>query len=303
MAIRKTTSEFIAAANQKHGEKYDYTVSSYQGNRIKIKIRCKEHGIFEIYPKHHLYQKQGCPECSKKNYTTDEFIKKCIDKHGDKYDYSLVQYIDIYTKIKIVCKRHGVFDQTPNNHLNMLHQCPVCAYDNKTLTKEQYIQRAIEVHGNKYDYSEIIYQHNKTDIKIICPVHGVFHQKPNTHLSGCGCKKCGRINQRLNHIALINYNKNNGYQISPNYNPNGCELLDQIANENGTMIQHAMNGGEYYIKELGYWVDGYDQENNLVYEFDEKHHFDRNGNLKEKDQTRQHEIEHLLTCKFIRMKI
>jgi len=63
-----------------------------------------------------------------------------------------------------------------------------------------------------------------------------------------------------------------------------------------------MNGGEYHIKELGYWLDGYDKENNTVYEFDEKYHFDKNGNLSEYDLIRQQEIEHFLKCKFIRIK-
>jgi hypothetical protein len=72
--------------------------------------------------------------------------------------------------------------------------------------------------------------------------------------------------------------------------------------KNNTHIQHAMNGCEFYIKELGYWVDGYDQVNNIVYEFDEKYHFDKNGNLKEKDKIRQQEIIYLLNCKIIRIK-
>jgi len=63
-----------------------------------------------------------------------------------------------------------------------------------------------------------------------------------------------------------------------------------------------MNGGEYYIKELGCWLDGYDKVNNVAYEYDEKYHFDKDGNLKEKDIKRQKEIEKILKCKFIRIK-
>lgn len=90
--------------------------------------------------------------------------------------------------------------------------------------------------------------------------------------------------------------------ISPNYSKTFCEKLDKIMEDNNVYIQHAMNGGEFYVKELGYWVDGYDKENNVVYEYDEKHHFDKNGNLKEKGMIRQQEIENLLNCKFIRIK-
>jgi len=73
--------------------------------------------------------------------------------------------------------------------------------------------------------------------------------------------------------------------------------------QTGTHIQHAENGGEYHIKELGYWVDGYDKENNIIYEYDEKHHFNYDGTLRYKDIQRQKEIEeHFPECKFIRIK-
>lgn len=72
--------------------------------------------------------------------------------------------------------------------------------------------------------------------------------------------------------------------------------------ENNTFIQHALNGGEYHVKELGYWVDGYDRENNIVYEWDEKHHYDVYGNLLERDLNRQKEIEDYLKCRVIRIK-
>jgi len=107
---------------------------------------------------------------------------------------------------------------------------------------------------------------------------------------------------RLKAIEKANERLDNGYQIVPNFNKTSCELFDRIMVEKNIHIQHAMNGGEYYIKELGYWVDGYDEENNIVYEYDEEHHFDKNGNLQEKDIIRQQEIENLLKCKFIRIK-
>lgn len=87
----------------------------------------------------------------------------------------------------------------------------------------------------------------------------------------------------------------------PHYNRSACQHFDQLAKQTGTQIQHAENGGEFHIKDLGYWVDGYDAENNIVYEFDEKHHF-RNGELRPKDIQRQTEIEQHLNCKFIRIK-
>ena len=105
---------------------------------------------------------------------------------------------------------------------------------------------------------------------------------------------------RLSRIAYLTKIINGGGQISPNYNINACKIIDEYGKENGYNFQHAMNGGEFYIKELGYWVDGYDKDKNTVFEYDEKHHFDINGNLKPKDINRQANIINYLNCKFIR---
>jgi len=88
----------------------------------------------------------------------------------------------------------------------------------------------------------------------------------------------------------------------PGYNPNGCEIFNKLMEQTNTFIQHAENGGEFFIKELGYWVDGYDQINNIIYEFDEKRHFNPDGSLKDKDIQRENEIKNFLKCNFVRIK-
>jgi len=103
-------------------------------------------------------------------------------------------------------------------------------------------------------------------------------------------------------ISSINKIKDVHGKCIPSFNKNGCEYFNKLMLENKCNIQHALNGGEYYIKELGYWLDGYDKENNIAYEWDEKRHFDINGNLKQKDINRQREIEDFLKCKFVRIK-
>ena len=107
-----------------------------------------------------------------------------------------------------------------------------------------------------------------------------------------------RLKLRLKFIEKLNrINKN----FHPPYSSSGCEYFNKLMVEKGIHIQHAENGGEFHIKELGYWVDGYDAKNNTVYEWDDPHHF-LNGELKEKDKIRQKEIEDFLKCKFIRIK-
>ena len=84
---------------------------------------------------------------------------------------------------------------------------------------------------------------------------------------------------RLRTIAMLSATNRN---FHPGYNKSACKLFDEIINRTGYNIQHALNGGEYYIEKLCYWIDGYDKENNIVYEFDEERHFSY-GKLKEKD--------------------
>lgn len=87
----------------------------------------------------------------------------------------------------------------------------------------------------------------------------------------------------------------------PPYSKRGCEYFNKLMDETGIKIHHAENGGEFHIEELGYWVDGYDKENNVVYEWDDKRHY-VNDELSEKDKKRQMRIEKLLGCRFIRIR-
>jgi hypothetical protein len=107
---------------------------------------------------------------------------------------------------------------------------------------------------------------------------------------------------RMVSIAQILSQSGFGNYIA-NFNISACLLIEEYAKKNGYNFQHALNGGEYYVEELGYWLDGYDKEKNVVIEIDEDHHFDNNGNLKRKDIYRQKKIEKLLKCKFIRLRI
>lgn len=116
------------------------------------------------------------------------FIERSVKVHGDKYDYSLVNYINNETKIKIICHVHGIFEQEPRKHINRAQKCPKCT-GHKTDT-ESFILKAKQLHGNEYDYSQVSYQSAHEKVKIICPIHGNFKQTPNAHLAGKKCYKC-----------------------------------------------------------------------------------------------------------------
>lgn len=123
---------------------------------------------------------------------TEEFIKKAKKVHGDKYDYSKVNYINSNTKVCIICPIHGEFWQRPNNHLNGCG-CSKCTKFRNKYTTEEWIEYAKSIHGNKYDYSKVIYKTSKDNVTIICPEHGEFNIRPDNHNHGEGCPVCRYI--------------------------------------------------------------------------------------------------------------
>lgn len=131
----------------------------------------------------------------KPKLTTEIFIERANKIHCNTYDYSLSNYIGTYDKIKIICKEHGIFEQSPNMHINSKQGCYKCARyrikESHRLSTEEFINKAISKHGDKYDYSTSLYISSHSKIEIICKKHGSFKQNPNSHLDGHGCKFCG----------------------------------------------------------------------------------------------------------------
>ena len=118
-----------------------------------------------------------------------EFIRRANELYGDKFDYSNVEYVNKDTPIAVICPEHGPFETTPGNHLTSKTGCGQCA-GNVRLTISGFIEKAVEVHGDFYDYSNVDYLNTKSDVEIICPEHGPFQQTPGGHLSGRGCLLC-----------------------------------------------------------------------------------------------------------------
>jgi len=135
-------------------------------------------------------------ESGPKPMTTQEFIRRAKEVHGDKYNYDETKYINARTKVKIKCPKHGYFEQLPSHHITIGNLCPKCASENQTLGTDEFIKKAKEIHGNKYDYSKTEYEGYRTPVTIICPIHGEFTQLPGNHLKGSGCIKCGQSSQK-----------------------------------------------------------------------------------------------------------
>jgi hypothetical protein len=188
-------SIFIERANSIHENKYDYSLVNYVKSYSKVKIICPVHGIFEQRPNSHISHKQGCPKCDNKNITTEDFIEKAKLIHGDRYDYSLVNYVKSYSKVKIICSVHSVFEKSPNDHLDR-QGCPKCSDTN--LQKEGFIKRARVIHGDRYDYSLVEYNGRKKSVKIVCQEHGIFEQIAQIHLKGSNCPRCMGLYKKTN---------------------------------------------------------------------------------------------------------
>ena len=158
-SIRKklTNNDFINKAMNVHNNKYDYSLCEYINAKSKIKILCKEHGMFEQIASSHINQKTGCPICSNKHrYTNEEFINLAKKLHNNKYCYSSINYINNYTKINIICYKHGIFRQTPSNHLSG-KGCELC----NTSKNENLISLFLESKSIKF-----FRQHRFNDCKL-----------------------------------------------------------------------------------------------------------------------------------------
>jgi hypothetical protein len=158
-----------------------------------------------------IAQCRTCADNSKIQKSRKEFSIKASKIHNNKYDYSLVNYTDASTKVQIVCGIHGVFEQTPHNHLKGT-TCPECAKEQTSLilslqAKIEFNERATIIHNGLYDYSLVEYVNNWTKVKITCPIHGTFHQRPTNHLQGCGCPSCAVTGFDINKPAYLYYLK------------------------------------------------------------------------------------------------
>ena len=191
-------SYFLKRAYEVHGNEYTYekVTDAIKNNKDKIVVTCPKHGDFVISIVNFLNGRK-CPLCNKERRGEkfkDEYFKIFVNKatkiHNNKYDYSKVDYVDMKTKVCIICPEHGEFWQTPYAHL-IGEGCPLCSHRSFKYTKDEFIKKAREIHGNKYDYSKVDYVNMKTKVCIICPEHGEFWQTPEQHLKGHGCKKCG----------------------------------------------------------------------------------------------------------------
>ena len=195
---RYTTEAFISQAKERHGDRYDYSKVVADGGDSKVTIICRKHGEYGQKVGAHV-RGQGCIHCkieadrTGKTLTTEEFITRSKAVHNNFYSYDKVLYTRSKLHVLITCPKHGEFKQKPKVHLRG-GRCKLCCYE-ETSTRfksntEDFIQKAEEKHGTRFDYSEVDYINSEQKVKINCRRHGPFFQDPHGHLKGYGCVRC-----------------------------------------------------------------------------------------------------------------
>jgi very-short-patch-repair endonuclease len=242
---KSNTEDFIEKAKKIHDNEYDYSKVEYKNAGEKVIIICKEHGEFEQTPNSHLSKEHGCIKCGYNMYifSNNNFIIEANKIHNNKYDYSKIDYKKMNEKVMIICNYHGIFEQTPSNHITNKQGCPLCGGHCLSNTTE-FIEKSIKKHGDKYDYSKVNYINNNTKVIIICKEHGEYEQTPQSHLVGYGCKDCGieamKTKQKTNFDDFIinaNIKHKNKYEYSQMNYINAREKIKIICKEHGEFEQ------------------------------------------------------------------
>ena len=254
---RITTEEFIERASVIHNGKFDYSKVEYKNTHTKVTIICPIHGEFEQKPNDHL-RGNGCHACSGKQRTTaDDFIARAKLAIGDHYDFSVTNYKSLDMIVDIICPIHGAFQKSPRLVLQQHQGCPACGKDRhamkaqeRTLTYNEFVERAARIHGSKYNYDKVNYVGNAHKVTITCPIHGDFEQRPDAHFCGQGCPVCGNSLKGGNGGYTFEYFANNQeertkpavlYVVSI---MNGNELFIKVGITTKS-LDHRFNRSEY----------------------------------------------------------
>lgn len=204
-------TDWLKKCRAVHGIDYDYSIPFNASIDTKIQIYCKQHGWFTQTLRAHVYRKCKCPHCAKQNKkqkrlkSSEYYIKKAQTIHDNFYQYPdwINLKLNYKQKVRIICPIHGEFFQTVANHLTG-SGCPQCGkihqIKNKRKSSSYFIKKAIETHGNKYDYS-LVHQHTNSSkdlITFVCPKHGKFKQTWATHIDKrAGCPQCSKEKTKI----------------------------------------------------------------------------------------------------------
>jgi len=312
MGKKLTQEEIIKRFEEVHGDKYDYSKVNYINSGTKVNIICPEHGEFLQTPSNHL--KYNCPKCSNLKKSIESHIKDFKKIHGDKYDYSKVQYINTMTKVEIICPKHGSFFQTPMSHKSG-NGCPKCSKEKQSGKLSNFLKTLSKEHFDKYDYSKVNYTNRFKKIEVICKkCNKSFWCIPNNHLKNNSentfCPNCYiNKNTYTKDKIISDFKKIHGdkYDYSKVQYINTMTKVEIICPEHGSFFQrpndhrnavgcpkcaqeNSESKGERKVREFleennikysqevnlfnNYRFDFYLEDLNTVIEYDGKQHFE-----------------------------
>jgi hypothetical protein len=214
-----TTHEFIEKAITVHGTTYSYQDTSYTNMQTKVSVFCPKHQkTFVVSPVKHIAG-TGCPTCTKEQQAarqqidTPEFIRRAKSVHGEIYDYSSTVYVNNKDKVEVICRVHGSFLISPNNHTSKANKCGcsecgrIAISNSKFKDTNWFVSEAKKLHGDTFDYSNSTYVDHATKIEIKCKSHGPFFQLASQHFKTkrC-CPKCTTSSSKAE-TALLDYVK------------------------------------------------------------------------------------------------
>jgi transposase-like protein len=229
--IQKASVKYFQKVTELYEGSFDFSLSEYKGSKVKIEIVCSNCGEHYFVDTNNLISRKfRCIICDAyHHYTTEEFVKKAELVHGNKYDYSTTEYKSGSENVEVFCKEHGSFPIKPIEHLRG-HGCQKCGMLDVSLKQrkplKQFIEEALKIHKEDYDYSNFNYVNNYSKGEIICKACGThFLQSPSHHLKGQGCS-CRK--QSFGERFIANYLKENNIEFVEQYAAAGCVFKDQL---------------------------------------------------------------------------
>ena len=204
---RLSQPEFLYQCSSVHGDTYDLSETIYLGMGKPIKVICRSHGAFYPRAGNFVNRSSGCPTCSKlrvgmlSRKSESSHFDDFNNAHNGKYSYNRVYYVDGSAWVDATCATHGNFSMLAQDHKSG-HACPKC---HGMRDRDSFIARATDVHGDKYDYSQVIYDGATSKVTLMCPSGHTFTQTPTMHVWGQGCPQCANVGPSSGQIDLYNF--------------------------------------------------------------------------------------------------
>lgn len=241
MPKKSNLYEFIEQSKLLFKDLLIYDKVIYVNNATPVTLKCNKNHEFKITPNAHLSYKRWCKICGGSQYDKQFFIEKAKSINGDEFEYSFIHFRGVKNNILIRCKKHGLFKQTPDKHINSKQKCPKCDISCKK-DQKYFLLKSNEIHNGKYFYELSIFTRMFDKLIITCPIHGDFKQTPANHINHKqGCRQCS-IAKSKKEIAWLN-------------------LINLPNDKIHRSVRIYINENKYFI------VDGFNPLTKTIYEF------------------------------------